>query len=81
VFASTTTVLFYVGYRTKEIIDHLLGEIVGDWLISDGYVAYRGMTKRLCCVAHLWRKTKGLEESLNREGAGLENKTPPFSKC
>jgi hypothetical protein len=37
VFVSATTVLFYVGYRTKEILDPLL-EAYGGGLMSDGYV-------------------------------------------
>ncbi|MCP4206774.1 MAG: IS66 family transposase [Shimia sp.] len=80
VFVSATTVLFYVGYRTKEIIDNLLGEVYGGWLMSDGYTAYRAMAKRLRCWAHLLRKAKGLEESLNREGRRFGKETTAFLK-
>ena len=80
VFVSATTVLFYVGYRTKEIIDTLLGEAYGGWLMSDGYVVYRAMAKRLRCWAHLRRKAKGLEESLNLEGRQFGQQTTAFLK-
>jgi hypothetical protein len=80
VFVSATTVLFYVGYRTKEILDHLLGEAYGGGLMSDGYVVYRAMAKRLRCWAHLRRKAKGLEESLNPEGRQFGKQTTAFLK-
>ncbi len=80
VFVSTTTVLFYVGYRTKEILENLLGETYGGWLMSDGYVAYRAMAKRLRCWAHLLRKAKGLEESLNHEGRQFGRETTALLK-
>ncbi len=80
VFVNATTVLFYVGYRTKEIIDTLLGEAYGGWLMSDGYVVYRAMAKRLRCWAHLRRKAKGLEESLNLEGRQFGQQTTAFLK-
>jgi hypothetical protein len=68
VFVSPVTVLFYVGYRTKEMLDNLLADAFGGWLMSDGYAAYRSYAKRLRCWAHLLRKAKGLEQSLDREG-------------
>jgi transposase len=68
VFASPVTVLFYVGARTKEMIDNLLAETFGGWLMSDGYAAYRSYAKRLRCWAHLLRKAKGLEQSLDPAG-------------
>jgi transposase len=68
VFASSVTVLFYVGARTKEMIDNLLAETFGGWLMSDGYAAYRSYAKRLRCWAHLLRKAKGLEQSLDPAG-------------
>jgi transposase len=68
VFASPVTVLFYVGARTKEMIDNLLAETFGGWLMSDGYAAYRSSAKRLRCWAHLLRKAKGLEQSLDQAG-------------
>ncbi len=80
VFVSTTTVLFYVGYRTKEIIENLLGETYCGWLMSDGYAVYRAMAKRLRCWAHLLRKAKGLEESLNREDRQFGRETTTLLK-
>lgn len=80
VFVSATTVLFYVGYRTKEILENLLGQTYCGWLMSDGYVVYRAMAKRLRCWAHLLRKAKGLEESLNREGRQFGRETTALLK-
>lgn len=68
VFVSPATVLFYIGCRTKEMIDNLLADAYGGWLMSDGYLAYRSYAKRLRCWAHLLRKAKGLEQSLDRAG-------------
>jgi transposase len=68
VFVSSVTVLFYIGSRTKEMVDNLPGETYGGWLMSDGYLAYRSHAKRLRCWAHLLRKAKGLEQSLDRAG-------------
>jgi transposase len=65
-FISASTVLFYVGYRTKEIFENLLGSEYQGWLMSDGYAVYRKYSRRLRCWAHLLRKARGLEESLDR---------------
>ena len=80
VFVSATTVLFYVGYRSKEILDNLLGETYCGWLMSDGYKVYRAMAKRLRCWAHLQRKARGLEESLSVEGRRFGKQTTTFLK-
>ena len=37
-----------------------------NWLMSDGYWAYRDIDQRLRCLAHLIRKAHGLEESFDR---------------
>ncbi|MGF1614536.1 MAG: IS66 family transposase [Gammaproteobacteria bacterium] len=63
VFTSTTVTFYLIGYRTREFLDHLLGEAFTGWLMSDGYRVYRAYTKRLRCWAHLVRKARGLAES------------------
>jgi len=66
VFLNTTTVLFFIGYRTKEIIGNVLGTDYQGWLMSDGYRVYRDYQRRLRCWAHLLRKAQGLKEGLNQ---------------
>ena len=66
--AAANTAEYSVGYRTKEIIDNLVGEAYSGRLMSDGYTVYRAMAKRLRCWAHRRRNAKELEKSLNREG-------------
>ncbi len=75
VFVSSITVLFLVGYRSREILDNLLGETYGGWLMSDGYQNYRTYKNRLRCWAHLLRKAKGLEDSLDREAQKFGQQT------
>ncbi|NNJ84288.1 MAG: IS66 family transposase [Gammaproteobacteria bacterium] len=64
VFVAQRTVLYYIGYRSNEIITNLLGESFPGWLMTDGLKVYRKYTSRLRCWAHLLRKAKGLEDSL-----------------
>jgi hypothetical protein len=63
VFISHSTALFFIGYRTLEIIDNLLDghpfQFKG-YLMSDGYQVYRHFKNRLRCWAHLIRKAKAL---------------------
>ncbi len=66
VFTTATVCLFMVGPRTKAMVQRILSIYTG-WLMSDGYNAYRHYGKRLRCWAHLIRKLKGLEESVNKE--------------
>jgi len=75
VFVSAIAVLFLVGYRSREILDNLLGEAYGCWLMSDGYRNYRAYKNRLRCWAHLLRKAKGLEDSLVQEARGFGTQT------
>ena len=75
VFVSAIAVLFLVGYRSREILDNLLGEAFGGWLMSDGYQNYRTYKNRLRCWAHLLRKAKGLEDSLVQEARGFGTQT------
>ena len=62
---TATAVTFYlIGYRTRALLDHLLGEVFDGWLMSDGYQAYRAYQKRLRCWAHRVRQARGLEQRL-----------------
>ena len=64
VFTCATATLFIVGKRTKIMAQKVLCNFSG-WLMSDGYCCYRDHEKRLRCWAHLIRKARGLEESLD----------------
>jgi len=75
VFVTDITVLFFIGYRTREILDNLLGGTYGGWLMSDGYRNYRTYKNRLRCWAHLLRKAKGLKDSLDREARAFGEET------
>jgi len=66
VFTCKFATLFVVGKRTRELLDRVLDNFNG-WLMSDGYGAYRHYDWRLRCLAHLLRKARGLEESLDQE--------------
>lgn len=66
VFTSATTTLFWIGRRTEALLQQVLGTTFAGWLMSDGYAAYRGVDQRLRCLAHLQRKARGLEDSLDR---------------
>ena len=65
VFVSSSTALYLVGYRTKEIFNNFLDALAdfNGHLMSDGYRLYRTYLKRLRCWAHLLRKAKGLCDS------------------
>ena len=65
VFTTTTTTLFVIGRRSRELLQSVLGTVLQGWLMSDGYWAYRDYDNRLRCLAHLVRKARGLEESLD----------------
>lgn len=62
-----TLCLYFIGYRSQEILANVFGEGFAGWLMSDGYQVYRHFRKRLRCWAHLQRKAKGLKESLNAQ--------------
>jgi transposase len=49
----------------------VLGEQFAHWLMSDGYGAYRHYDWRLRCLAHLMRKARGLQESLDAQAHGF----------
>ncbi len=69
VFVTSSTALFLVGYRTKEIFKNFLDALAdfNGHLMSDGYRLYRAYLKRLRCWAHLLRKAQGLCESYTLE--------------
>lgn len=89
VFISSTTALFQVGYRSKEIWNNLLASVHGEgfqgWMMSDGYGVYREYARRLRCWAHLIRKAKGLSESCDRYaracGQELEHRLNALMQC
>ena len=66
-FVTTLSVCFYVGKRTIEMLDNVIGTRFEGWLMSDGYQAYRHHPKRLRCWAHLIRKARGLAEALDKD--------------
>jgi transposase len=65
VFITSSTALFLIGRRTKEIFTNLFDALTdfNGHLMTDGYSLYRAYLKRLRCWAHLLRKAKGLSES------------------
>ena len=67
VFRCAAATLFVIDRRTQEVLHRVLGAHFAHWLMSDGYWAYRDYDWRLRCLAHLVRKARGLEESLERE--------------
>jgi len=71
VFTSATTTVFTIGRRSKEVLGDVLGALFHGWLMSDGYWAYRDYDNRLRCLAHLLRKARGLEESLDRQARAV----------
>lgn len=77
-FVTTLSVCFYVGQRTIEMLDNVIGTRFGGWLMSDGYQAYRHHPKRLRCWAHLIRKTRGLAEALDKDARRFGHFTLAF---
>jgi len=71
VFTCATATLFIVGRRTREMVQRVLGESFGGWLMSDGYWAYRELDQRLRCLPHIIRKARALEEGFDTEGCAL----------
>ena len=66
VFTAATVTLYYIAGRGKELVENVLDGFTG-WLMSDGWIAYRGYPRRLRCWAHLIRKARGLAESYHRD--------------
>jgi transposase len=65
VITTPTICLYFIGYRSKEILSNVFSEDFVGWLMSDGYTVYREFQHRLRCWAHLIRKARGLKESLS----------------
>lgn len=67
-FVTSSTALFLIGRRTKEIFTNLFDALTdfNGYLMTDGYSLYRAYLKRLRCWAHLLRKAKGLSESYTK---------------
>src|SRR5512147_2139375 len=66
VFTAATVTLYYLAGRGQELVENVLDGFTG-WLMSDGWIAYRGYPRRLRCWAHLIRKARGLAESYHRD--------------
>ena len=68
VFITSSTALFFIGCRTKEIFVNLFDALTDfdGHLMTDGYSLYRSYLKRLRCWAHLLRKAKGLSDSYTK---------------
>jgi hypothetical protein len=71
VFTNATTTLFRIGRRSQDLLQGVLGALFAGWLMSDGYGGYRDYDQRLRCLAHLLRKARGIEESLERSVSGF----------
>jgi len=68
---SASTVLYFIGGRTREMLRNALGEDFAGVLMADGYSVYRTWLNRLRCWAHLLRKARGLKESTDARVAGV----------
>ena len=71
VLVSASTVLYFIGGRTREMLRNALGENFAGALMADGYSVYRAWLNRLRCWAHLLRKARGLKESTDGRVAGV----------
>jgi len=67
VFTCATTTVFTIGRRSQDVLHGMLGSALKGWLMSDGYWAYRDYDQRLRCLAHIVRKARGLQESLDTQ--------------
>jgi len=75
VFSTDSVTAYWIGYRSSELIENLLGKAYTGWLMSDGYGVYRKYPNRLRCWAHLLRKAQGLKESLDRPAQQFGSQT------
>lgn len=75
VIITPTICLYFIGYRSKEILANVFGEGFVGWLMSDGYQVYRRFRQRLRCWAHLLRKAEGLKQSLHAEARAFGQAT------
>ena len=67
VFTCASVTFFIVGKRSREMVQRVLGESFEHWLMTDGYGVYREYSWRLRCLAHIIRKARGLEDSMDRD--------------
>ncbi|WP_349431146.1 transposase [Methylomarinum sp. Ch1-1] len=81
VFSTNRVTAYWIATRSAELLENLLGDDFNGWLMSDGYTVYRKYLSRLRCWAHLLRKAKGLNESLNRDAQLLVNKRTIYWLC
>jgi len=63
VFNAVTTVVYFIGARSAEILVNALQGGFAGCLMSDGYAVYRSHLNRIRCLAHLLRKARGLAEA------------------
>ena len=78
VLVSASTVLYFIGGRTREMLRNALGEDFAGVLMADGYSVYRTWLNRLWCWAHLLRKARGLKESTDRRVAEVGGERLPL---
>jgi hypothetical protein len=75
VITTPTIRLYFISYRSKEILSNVFSEAFAGWLMSDGYAVYRDFQHRLRCWAHLIRKARGLQESLSASAQSFGDAT------
>ena len=67
VISTAPVCLYFIGYRSKEILTNVFEQGFAGWLMSDGYRVYRDFKHRLRCGVPLLRKARGLSESRSGE--------------
>ena len=85
VFTAATVTLYSVAGRGNERVENVLEGFTG-WLMSDGWVSYRGYPRRLRCWAHLIRKARGWPKATNATCGPLAARcstpsTPWWRRC
>ncbi len=75
VFSGQDVVVYWIATRSSELLTNVLGSAFQGWLMSDGWHAYRYYLQRLRCWAHLIRKAKGLQDSLDTTARLLGEQT------
>lgn len=78
VFCNDHVVAYWIGFRSMEILNNVLGDNYLGNIMSDGYNAYRHFINRLRCWAHLLRKAKGLTEALTPSAQTFGRQTIDF---
>lgn len=66
-FTCAETVAYFIGDRSRAMVEAVLGTRYSGDLMTDGYSAYRRYEQRLRCWAHLYRKGRGLRDSTDEE--------------